>query len=323
MKKFNNFSSAAHLGISGHSNLDFIDIPVNTDASLYIHPLNIQYANCEFSNGARESIQTFFAELFKSCKSRDYKKMAELLSYGGEPNEVHLGSSRNYSRGKGSSVEILMPIFLKMIKDGLFDTGVELQPADIYVFARNFDKDRMADLLVNVIRGDLWLFTSEQAIKYGIPMSNEVPYAGAVWEPNKKRWETKIWPSLEVDKRPVLLTPKQFVVQHHPVSAQWYLRNCVLEYRQKNHLDNQTELCRRRRDKNGNIIILEPFKQNIIESEVFGQKVKEYNQKMSCNQPDLINDLHKKINGFSKDYPHFMTNAELDCVLYGAEEKEA
>ncbi len=50
--------------------------------------------------------------------------------------------------------------------------------------------DKISDLTVNVIRGELTAYTEEQCALYGVP-TEYVP-AGTFWNPEDQRWEAAL-----------------------------------------------------------------------------------------------------------------------------------
>ena len=105
-----NFSTFLRLPITGHKDIDFVDIRLETDTSLYVDPERIALSNHPISASASHCIDDFFATLCQVAAERNSKRLYDMLSFGREPNETHLGLSASRSQGRGTSPEILMPI---------------------------------------------------------------------------------------------------------------------------------------------------------------------------------------------------------------------
>ena len=126
-----NFSTFHRLPITGHKDIDFVDIRLETDTSLYIDPERIALSNHPISASASHCIDDFFATLCQVAAARNSKRLYDMLSFGREPNETHLGLSASCSQGRGTSPEILMPIVEEMIREHLFDKGLITQLGDL------------------------------------------------------------------------------------------------------------------------------------------------------------------------------------------------
>ena len=58
---------------------------------------------------------------------------------------------------------------------------------DFQLLVPGIGSDKISDLAINVIRGELAAYTNEQCYLYGIP-TEHVP-AGVFWNPEQRRWE--------------------------------------------------------------------------------------------------------------------------------------
>lgn len=154
-----NFSDAFGLSISGHRDIDFADIRLDTDTTLYVDPERILLSDHPIAVCASASINDYFETVCVAASKRDTAELYSLLSSGKEPNETHLGLSVGYSRGRGASAEILLPIVQDMIRLGLFERQLITQLSDFHLWTPNFGDDRLSDLTTNIIREHLYNYT--------------------------------------------------------------------------------------------------------------------------------------------------------------------
>jgi hypothetical protein len=109
----NHFSGHFGLNISGHVDIDFIDINLNTDTHLYLDPCLLEGSADIFSKDCTEIINSFFDKIFDCCEQHDLDKLYSLLEFAHEPNETKLGISQNQSMGRGTTAEALFAIYNK------------------------------------------------------------------------------------------------------------------------------------------------------------------------------------------------------------------
>lgn len=107
----NNFSNSFGITIRGHKDIEFVDIPVDTDVELFIDPNLIEASSDSFSAECSSLITSYFDTVFDSCRNNDIGVLKSLISHCREVNDTHLGTSRLFSRGRGASEEILLGIF--------------------------------------------------------------------------------------------------------------------------------------------------------------------------------------------------------------------
>lgn len=309
------FTSQFNLGITSHSQIPFIDIAVDSDVPLYLDSDLISVDMSPVGLGATQSINTFFNALFDACREKDYPLVNQLLSFAREPNETHLGMSHGLSRGKGSTPHLLFPIFKHLVDLGCFENGLITLPSDVMLWTRNFERDRMSDLLVNVIRQDLFMFTLQQYAHYGlsIPSADDCPYQGYYWNADNCCWSLATsWPALTVKGFPVLLVPKSFVCRSPLASPGRYLQKHILRYRQERHLDTQSPLCPTKQDKTGKITFLKPPKKLIRATEIGSGDYRDYIHHHTLENLKLLSDFHNE----NLHSAHQLTDDELDYVVY-------
>lgn len=315
-----NFSIYHRLGITGHRDIDFVDIPPDTDTALYIDAERIALSAHPYAPAAVERIEDFFQTLCSAAERQDEHELYHLLSYGREPNETHLGLSTFQSCGRGTSPEILLPIVRNMIRLGLFDRDLVTQLGDLHLWTPNFGDDRLSDLTTNIIRDVLYDYTHEQYEIWDIPWSDECTVTAATWNPKLHEWVTRRFPALNVCGYQTILTPKCFVGKSLLSSPSELLQKYALRYRQQEHLDSRSRLCRKKTDRSGRETWLPPTKKDIRASEIRGLSEKAYLLDLGYRYPGMVNELHTDHRLSSRHSDCTISNYELDMMLYESDD---
>lgn len=311
-----NFTEFQNMAIRGHRDIDFVDVHINADIKLFIDPERISLSKHLFAVPAKEAIDDFFNTLCEAAARRDANEMYHLLSFGKEPNETHLGLSSLYSRGKGTTPEILMPIISDMIEQGLFDSHLITQLGDLHLWTPNFHYDRLSDLTTNIIRSVLIEYTYNQYYQWRLPLDTEITHYVPTWDVNAHEWVIVDCPQFLSGDYPTLLVPKDFVGQQMLSSPSELLYKYALKYRQQEHLDEQSEHCHIRTKRNGDETILPPTKRELYNLEVKGQPAKSYLRNFGVARPNIVSELHNGHKDPNTKRNVFMTDYELDTLLY-------
>ena len=311
-----NFSEFQNMTIGGHKDIDFVDVHIDADTKLFIDPERILLSKHLFATPAKESIDDFFNTLCEAAARRDVNEVYHLLSFGKEPNETHLGMSSLYSRGKGTTPEILIPIISDMIEQGLFDSHLITQLSDLHLWTPNFHYDRLSDLTTNIIRSILVEYTYNQYYLWRLPLPDENTCCAPTWDVNTHEWVMIDCPHFLSGGYPTLLIPKDFVGQQMLSSPSELLYKYAFKYRQQEHLDEQSEYCHMRTKRNGDEIILPPTKKELYNLEVKGQPAKSYLRNFGANRPGIVYELHNGHKDPNIKKNVFMEDYELDTLLY-------
>jgi hypothetical protein len=81
--------------------LDFVDVTPGDDLPLYLDPYALTTREDTWSESAHHLIVSFFHEVLQAVKAGNQTRGIRLLSHLGEPEETHLGVSREGNRGRG------------------------------------------------------------------------------------------------------------------------------------------------------------------------------------------------------------------------------
>lgn len=134
------------------SELNFIDIDINNDTRLFLDPYFISKCDFPLGNEMYMTIKNFFEFVLELLNNNDIEKAKEIFSYLGEPNETCLGMSRENVNGSGvgpiNSENIINSLLTSKVMKSNSITDIE----DCKVFIKGIDRDRMSDMITNIIR---------------------------------------------------------------------------------------------------------------------------------------------------------------------------
>lgn len=77
---FFNFSSYCGMDITGHADIDFVDIPVNTDVRLYVDPERIALSQNPYAEAANLCIEDFSNALCAAVHAKEKRSSPEQLN---------------------------------------------------------------------------------------------------------------------------------------------------------------------------------------------------------------------------------------------------
>ena len=318
-----NISKIFNIPTSGHKDLDFVDIDDVKDTRLFIDPYVIQALDDEFCLEAQECINTFFKELFIACKTRNLKRLRYLLKHASEPNETNLGMKSKSRFGKGSTAKELSVLFLEFYKLVSQNPTIESDPLALCMYIKNFDKDKMSDLITNIIRKQLYTFTLQQVNKYSIDLADESVSLGYYWDSHSLTWEELKGTPLLSKQGVVLLVPKRIARSRYIFNIECYIKQYILKVIQKEHLDKRSDLCTKRETKSGKIKLIPPTKKELYESEVNGTIHKDYAFNYSKDNKTLEATFLTSILNRIRNEEGKLTDDELDRIVYGKHFKAA
>jgi hypothetical protein len=123
-----------------------------------------------------------------------------------EPNETRLGHSQGKPSGRGWGPKQALQLYEQLSRSKAVQSGKLKDLSDFELLIPGIGNDKISDLAINVIRGELTTYTEEQCALYDVPVEN-VP-AGLFWNPEDARWESH-YANLPVYKgRGLVLVPK-------------------------------------------------------------------------------------------------------------------
>lgn len=232
------------------SELDFIDIDLSSDTKLFLDPYFI--SKCEFplAYDMYMVIKNFFEYVLELLKDNKVSKAKEIFEYLGEPNETCLGMAKLNVDGSGIGPINSENIINSLMTSKALKTNSITDIEDCKIFIKGIDRDRMSDMITNIIRKKLNEYTIEQCKFWNIDVS-ESNNSNYYWEPRTRSWEYLDEPGLYIDDRRFLLVPKRIVSYNSKYTPQIYYKQFALDYKRNEHLRFQSDLVKYRKPKKG------------------------------------------------------------------------
>nr|MBP3259216.1 hypothetical protein [Bacilli bacterium] len=285
--------------------LDFVDITLGKDTPLFIDSTLINKCNSEFSRRAHKTLDDYFKYLIGLLK-RGYETDAKnIASNLGEVNETFLGLSKNKPCGRGIGLIGAIAIFDRIRESKAIKTGYLTNIEDLRIFVEGIDRDKISDMITNIIRFHLLKYTEEQCELHNIPMVEGVA-SGYYWNDTLHKWENKFVKRLVVDGKPVLLVPKNIVSFCMAYTPAKYKQFYILNYLQKENIEQKTELVKYRKNE-------EPYvtKKSILDESPFMDK--EYFLAFTIKHPEIFENF-KRHSGNVKPLDGNL-NSEIDSQV--------
>jgi len=226
--------------------LDFVDVDIYGDVRIYVDPRALRLLPSRWGDECVSMIQNFFQTVLETIKNGMVEKAKFLLMILKEPNETHLGLSKDKARGRALGYESAIDVYEALSQSEAARSGLLEDLEDTILMVEGIDKDIVSDITTNIIRGPLIAYTNGVCNLYGIPLVGEVD-SGPLWDPEKKDWFSGLVP-LPVAESKLLLVPKVIVRRKTDYDADEYYRDYILEYLMEEELSAKTELVRLLKD---------------------------------------------------------------------------
>jgi hypothetical protein len=233
------------LGV-GQADLPFVDVDLLGDDRLFVDPFLIRTAEDAWSAECVGLLQDYFSELLDALRTGDASRSRHLLNGLHEPNETHLGYSRNLARGRGIGRELGDRVGSALQRSAALKSGVLEDLEDTILLVPGVGRDLISDLTTNIIRGPLITATQEYAEQWSIPTAE---VAATVWDNARRVWtqvRTQLpFPDIGKRRRYLLLVPRDIVRLELTFEADDYFRYHVVPFLQDLELSNpNSELIR-------------------------------------------------------------------------------
>jgi hypothetical protein len=197
---------------------DWFDSNLKWDTALFLDPILVFYNELAEFNYLQEKIKTFFDIAFKKValakgnKNLRLKKDALTMLSFKESYETCLGYTNMGQFGRGMGSDFANKLFHTMVDFidwGLEEFGEYLSPFEL--FAEGVGPDRLSDMLSNIIKEDLIVYTQKICNKNKIKMEKFVVQNFSFNE--KLGWIHKSvdLPANPFNKKPIILVPKDFL----------------------------------------------------------------------------------------------------------------
>ena len=285
-------------GVKGHRNLDFVDVNLDDDTSLFIDPCLIELMAEEdiWCRDAQSTISAFIDCLY-ACMRNGTLQNSGLLAHASEINAPHLGYGDG-NNGKGKT-EAGMLISLSGLTNLTRQIPSISKIQDMSVLVRRFAEDNMSDLLLNILHEQINRFTSEQMQRWSVSPTGRK----TIWTFSA---ETRGWiqverPCWEYNEKEILLIPKCIVRKNYLFKTHQYLYSVIAD---------------RMRRENGWFRLT---KRDILANIPKANEHWEYETVISYTKanPEALTEYHNRMPRFYLRANAIMSDDDLDQVVYG------
>lgn len=214
--------------------LDFIDIDFDNEIPLFLDAHIFSKRSDLWSQECNLIIEDFFRHVNELIRLDKLDELLKICIHLSEPNETCLGYSKGKPQGAFQKPENMANVFMELYKlnqsdSSLFDVVKTI--SDLKFFIKDVGNDTVSDIITNLIRLQLIIYTEEQCNLYGIPTTPlpSKPY----WNGVNSSWEKiDTINQLVVDGRRILLVPKGIVFfdRYYSFKAQSFARHDVLNF---------------------------------------------------------------------------------------------
>jgi len=277
--------------------LDFVDIDLEHDYPLFIDPFLISNQDNHWAIEANRTIKSFFEEFKRNMINKKYENAISMLNYMSEPKETCLGLSKTgTTHGRGLGKINSISIVEKIISTNAIENGIVNNIEDLMLFVEDIDKDKISDMVTNIIRGKLIEYTKSQCDLWGIGLTEgeTLPY----WDPTDTKWVYSDSELLIIEDREVILVPKFIVSPLSIFSAGSYNWYFVVESERAFHLNRRSSIVKMKKLKDGTnkySLSKKDTQEFIRENEVEGRfdSYKAYLRDYTLKHPELFEEFVK------------------------------
>jgi hypothetical protein len=220
--------------------LDFVDVPVDGDARVYVDPRALRLLPSEWGAECRSLVQNFFHTVLAHIQRNQHQQARGLLTELREPNETRLGLSKGRARGRALGTESAGDVWESLKGSEAVKSGLLEDLEDTILMVEGVADDIVSDITTNIIREPLIRYTQDACAVFGIP-TEEVP-SGPLWDPVERHWYNEFVDLPTTPHGRLLLVPKVIVRVRMDYSADEYYRHYLLPHLQAQELAANTSL---------------------------------------------------------------------------------
>lgn len=288
--------------------LDFIDIDPTQDTSKFIDPYWISKQECDFTIECDLLIKNFFTTLVSLIKNKELSLAIHLCEHLSESSDICLGYSKSRGvSGSGIGHGIATKFCLQLENSEAFQNDILTSIEDVKVFLDDIDVDRISDMVANIIRKPLLLYTQIQCENYNIPLVKD--NSNYYWDKITSSWKRDSdVKQLIIDNKKILLTPKKLVGSNKYTCSN-FLQHYILNALQEWHIKNNTTLVRKR--KCGSLYVT---KRSILDKfEEDGVRLdKKFCTQFAVDNPDIFNAFKSTIIGkYDSNEPNYLETVSI------------
>lgn len=293
--------------------LDFFDYKIGADTYRFFDPYYIAKKEDAFLSECNEYIETFFNRLMFLLNT-DELAAYDLFSHLGEVNQICLGMSSGEPAGKGIGEIDTAKIFAAIKESCAFQDGVAQGLEDIRIFIPGIDKDKVSDMVANIIKKPLIKYTQEQCALYDIALISAE--AGYCWD--KTQWVRGHKDILVFNDKEYFLFPKNLVSESKRYTANEYFGMYILNYLQQKNIDEDTGLVHKSYDRKGNLKKAYVYKKEIVaDMERRGEFItKDWLARFTKENPQVFEKFRKEtIDKISNSDYEKITDDEVSDII--------
>jgi hypothetical protein len=285
--------------------LDFVDVPIDTDIPLFIDPFALSKKDDEFSLEASQIVSSFFQEVVDTIRAGNGVLAKRMLAKLSEPNDTHFGLSSGSSRGKGVSGKQSVDLFTALKNSQAVKTGFIHDLQDCELVIPGISEDKISDIVTNLIKVLLISYTYEQCKLLNIPTRSVA--SSCYWNAIDREWEENYvdLPIVKVDtvESKVILVPKSISRYNLMFNHSRYYHGFVLEYLQRQHIRENSPLvhiC-----KNGAVKVYK----KALKARPEYRLTKEFLYNFSNDHPEVLDSYRDKL---SKKRMYSITDDQIE-----------
>lgn len=144
--------------------LDFVDVDIRGDTRVYVDPRALRLLTTDWGQECVSLIQHFFRTVLDAIRRGDDARARSLLAGLREPNETHLGLSRDRARGSALGDGLAEDVWESLSETDAAVTGLLQDLEETALLVPGIDRDRISDIATNISLHDavakpsgLWL----------------------------------------------------------------------------------------------------------------------------------------------------------------------
>lgn len=221
--------------------LDFVDVDISGDTKVFVDPKALRLLPSEWGAECVSLVQDFFRTVVRKTRENRDAEAQELLASLHEPNEVHLGLSRDRAQGRALGDGSAINVWDSLRQSEAVRTGLLEDLEDAILMVEGVSSDIVSDMLVNIIREPLINYTAAMAQLYAIPLTPGVA-SGPLWDPTTHNWYQQFVSLPMTQYGKLVLVPKTVVRQRMLYDLQEYYTHYILVELQQQELTANSQL---------------------------------------------------------------------------------
>jgi hypothetical protein len=233
------FSDYFELGKT-QAQLDFVDIPLDTDISLFFDPYALYIGKMPWFVEANNLVVDYFDHLLAAIKSGNQLEAIRLLANFREPNDARLGWSTGKPDGRGIGAGQARELYVRFRDSKAVQSGSLRDLLDCELMIPGISSDKISDMTVNIVRPLLVEYTQEQCALWNIPVENVE--AGIGWDGERHGWVNQYAELPTYKGRGIILIPKGAVRRRLEANHEDYLSRGVIPFLRAEEMDARSGL---------------------------------------------------------------------------------